>query len=118
MTTSSNLEIPSLIPKGRAVLTVGEVADRWHVTPRHVSDLIEGGQLVAIDVSGRRECIPMPTAAVNQLALRLKVTPGQLMEFIRSVKPAVNHANRSLWRVPVIEGYVAFTKKRHSLLPK
>lgn len=118
MLFSPDIEIPSTIPKGRAVLTVGEVAEIWHVTPRHVSGLIEEGQLVAIDVSGRRECFPMPVAAVHKLALRLKVTPGQLMDFIRAYKTPANQSKRALWRVPVVEGYIAFQCRRSSLNPE
>ena len=115
MLISPNLDIAGTVPKGRVVLTVGEVANRWQVTASHVIDLIEEGQLVAFDASGRLDFFPCPVAAVQQLAVRLKITPGQLMEFIHNVRPAAKQRSRSLWRVPVVEGYVAFMRRRHSL---
>jgi len=96
-------------------LTVHEVAVLWGVTDHHVVNLIEEGQLAAIDVSARHGCFPMPKAALAQLAARLKVTPEQLLEFIRTITPAGNQGGRALWRIPVVEGYLAFMKQRHSL---
>jgi hypothetical protein len=114
MLISPNFKLPGAVPQGRAVLTVGEVAERWQVTTAHIVNLIEGGQLEALDVSGHLECLPVPKTALNQLAARLKVTPEQLLEFIRTIKPDGNQKKRSLWRVPV-ESYRAFMEKRRSL---
>lgn len=105
---------PQTKKPGGTVLTVAEVAARWRVTTAHVSNLIEAGELAALDVSGRRDCFPMPKAAVNQLAARLRVTPEQLLEFIRTIKPNGKEKNRALWRVPV-ESYTACMEKRNSL---
>lgn len=106
-------DIGSTVPKGRFVLNVAEVAAAWHVTQTHITNLIEEGQLSAIDVAGNLESHPVPKAALNQLAVRLKVTPEQLWEFIRTFE-SVGPKKRHLWRVPV-ESYTAFMEKRHSL---
>ncbi len=114
---SSKTKRSKTAPKAKLVLTVAEVANRLGVSGRHIADLIDEGQLAAIDVSGRRDCFPMPKAAVGQLATRLKVTPDQLLEFIRTFKPAGIEKRKALWRVPV-ESYTAFVEKRNSLTPK
>jgi excisionase family DNA binding protein len=100
-------------PIGR-LLTVGEVAAQLQVTDRHVVNLIEEGSLAAIDVAGNRHAFLMPLAAIPKLASRLDVRTEQLVEFIRTVKPADNRSRRALWRVPV-ENYTAFMEKRSSM---
>lgn len=68
----------------------------------------------ALGVSGHLDCLPVPKAALNQLAIRLKVTPEQLLEFIHTIKPDASQKKRSLWRIPV-ESYVNFLEKRRTL---
>ena len=51
---------------GLAVLKVGEVAARWRCTDQHISDLIEGGHLAALDLAGKgssRRSYRIPRAA-------------------------------------------------------
>jgi hypothetical protein len=60
------LEFPSLsFPKDRQALYVGEVALKLRCTDQHVCDLIEEGQLQAINVGGpgQRKCWRIPVEA-------------------------------------------------------
>lgn len=52
---SRQMELPySLLEtNGRSVLTVAEIAEQLCCTPRHVTSLIDSGELVAIDISGK-----------------------------------------------------------------
>lgn len=114
MPTFSKIKDSKTASKVKSVLTVSEVANDLRVSPKQIADLIEGGELAAFDVSGRRDCFPMPNAALKHLADRLKVTPDQLLEFIRTFKPASKKTTRALWRVP-LDAYTAFKQKRNSL---
>lgn len=115
MRLSPQFELPGALPKDRAVLTITECARLWNVTSRHVTGLIEEGELVAIDVSGRRNRVSIPSSALSKLATRAGVTLEQLLEYIQAVTPAASTGNRALWRVPIVEGYGAFMQKRQSL---
>lgn len=48
--------------QGRSSLTVKEVASRLHCTPRHICDLIDEGELVALNIAGR--CASRMTARI------------------------------------------------------
>ena len=50
MTPDDQLEFPSLSFPGRKALTVGEIAAVLDVCENHVLNLIESGQLIAINV--------------------------------------------------------------------
>lgn len=111
MPHSSKVNQANATPKNCVVLTVAEIAERWGVTSQHVTNLIEEGQLAAIDVAARHDSFPMPKAALPKLAARLQVTPDQLLEFIRTLKP--DKSRRAMWRIPQ-EGYAAFMVNRNS----
>lgn len=53
MTIADQLSFDSIMfPSDRKVLTVAEVASRLDVTEQHVIDLIEEGQIQAINIGG------------------------------------------------------------------
>jgi excisionase family DNA binding protein len=64
---ADQLEFPSIaFPPDRRMLTVAEVAERLRVTDQHVLDLIDEGQLQAINIGGaNRKFWRIPVEAWN-----------------------------------------------------
>lgn len=108
------LEFKSLDFKGRELLRVAEVAEKWMVTEQHVVDLLEEGKLVGFDIAGRHEYVRVPMAAIKIFAEAMQTTPEALLEIIRKTRPP-KRSGRAHWRIPVKEGYQAFMKENHSL---
>lgn len=108
------LDFASLaFPKDRTVLTVGEVADRWKASDRHIVDLIEEGKLAAFDIAGRRDYVRCPMTAIEEIARLSGLTVETLLQIIRATKPGVRRSPAH-YRVPV-EGYNGFIRENHSL---
>ncbi len=96
-------------------MTVGEVAQKWEVSDRHVIDLIEEGKLVAFDIAGRHEYVRVPMAAIDDLARRLGTTRDAVLGSIAAKRPQLNGSSRAFYRIPVVEGFKAFMSENHSL---
>ena len=116
MIAPQQLDFPSLaFPKDRTVLTVGEVAERWEVSDRHVIDLIEEGKLAAFDIAGRHEYVRVPISALDELAQRAGMTRQEALCIIAARRPQLNGSGRAFYRVPVVEGFTAFMRENSSL---
>ena len=97
------------------MLTVGEVAEKWEVSDRHVIDLIEEGKLAAFDIAGRHEYVRVPMVVIDDLARRLGVTRQNVLGLIAAKRPQLSGSGRAFYRIPVAEGFNAFMKENHSL---
>ena len=108
------LDFPSAaFHKDRTFLTVGEVADKWEVSEQHVIDLIEEGKLAAFDMAGQQSYVRTPMSAIVWIADRLGMQTETLLDLIRSKRP-VAARGRSRYRIPVVEGFIAFMKENHA----
>jgi excisionase family DNA binding protein len=114
MPTPQQLDFPSLaFPKDRTVLTVGEVAERWRVSVRHVLDLIEEGKLDAFDIAGQRDYFRVHMSVLAEISKQSGLPVETLLQIIRSARPTTSRGP-SHFRVPV-EGYNGFIRQNHSL---
>lgn len=114
MLPAQQLDFPSLtFPKDRTVLTVGEVAERWRVSDRHVVDLIEEGKLHAFDISGKRDYFRVHMNVLAEISKQSGLPVETLLQLIRSARPATSRSP-SFYRIPV-EGYNGFIRENHSL---
>ena len=114
MSAPQQLDFASIaFPKDRTVLTVGEVAERWRVSDRHVVDLIEEGKLLAFDISGKRDYFRVHMSVLEKLSQKTGVPVETLLQMIRSAKPTTSRSP-AFYRVPV-EGYNGFIAENHSL---
>ena len=110
------MDFPSLgWPKDRTILMVGEVAQKLRITDQHVIDLIVEGKLAAVDIAGRQNYVRVPMDAIDDLARALGISRDTLLARIHAHKPQIG-TGRAFWRIPVVEGFVAFIRENNSLV--
>lgn len=99
MTEQLQFPFTSLDFPGRVTLTVDEIATRLGATTQHILDLIEEGELVAVDLSGkgatRRYC-KIPVEAYREFIVKRMTGPRRRELLAALPKPTLRELYREL----------------------
>lgn len=79
----------------------------------HIENLIESGELLAIDFSGRGKFICIPAAAISAIA-KLAKQPEEVIRGLFAEAAPSSASFRAMWRIP-IDAAAAFLSDRSSL---
>jgi hypothetical protein len=116
MPYAEQMEFASLaFPKDRQVLYLGEMALKLRVTDQHVGDLIEEGEIQAINIAGAdADWFRAPVSFLKLVSERSGLSEEVLARLLAQSRTRGSNLNgRKFWRIPV-EAYTAFLQRRHS----
>ena len=101
-------------PADKRVLTVLEIAHAWRATDRHITGLIESGDLLAIDISagGRFDSEIVSRDALREIARRMGVSLETVIAIIKGHPRRPAPERRHMWRIPTEEGYMGFIRNQ------